>query len=338
MIGLNSYKRFLILFFRIAQQAKNKIKIFITLLVVFLVTVQVSAIDIYSDTFKLKNGDTYLGVFDTSALDAAEKSFLSAYLSSDKCLITYHPNAVNGSGNGIYYLIYYVDAVSSTVSISENGLSELHFNGSAGSVVAKGTCWSAESDGTLKYLYDSSFSPNSWLSDTVIIGGTAATSINFPSPVSSYAADYVGTLYLEDNSGLMSEVAPDPDDSGGILGFLSSFWDKLKDFFVSLFVPSSGYITDWYKSISSAFNAKFSNLTALYTGLTGFFSGLHDESSDLSFSVAADSLYDGNDAFSFNISDYFSDMFGFVKGVLTGLVVLCTIIVCYRRIISMFSE
>lgn len=336
MIGLNSYKRFLILFFRIAQQAKNKIKIFITLLVVFLVTVQVSAIDIYSDTFRQKNGDTYLGVFDTKSLTDSEKVHLRAFLDSDKTIITYHPNAVNGAGNGIYYLLYYPNAVASTVVIGEDGLAELHFSGTTGEFVVYGTTWSAEDDGTLRYLYDTSLASNGWLSHAVIVGGSAVTSIDFPSPVSGYAADYIGTLYLEDNDGFMSEAPPAEND--GILGFLSSFWDKLKDFFVSLFVPSSGYITDWYKSISSDFNAKFSNLTALYTGLTGFFSGLHDESSDLSFSVSADSLYNGNDAFNFNISDYFSDMFGFVKGVLTGLVVLCTIIVCYRRIISMFSE
>lgn len=297
---------------------------------VLLLTIQVSAIDVYSDTFKVRNGDTYLGIFDTKSLGDVEKAYLRDFLSSDKTMITFNPKAISGAGNGIYYLIYYVDSVSSTVTVGDGGLAELHFSGATGVTVAKGTCWSAEDDGTLRFLYDSTFTSNGWLSDAVIIGGSASTSIQFPSPVSSYAADYVGTLYLEDNSGLMSEVEPKPDDSGGILGFLSGFWDNLKNSFIGLFVPSEGFFKAWYNDLSSQASAKLGAVFTLNQQIVSFFNGI----SSSSVSITAP---DGTQQDLFAYSRL-NDFRNFLRSALTGLVVLLTWIYCYRKIIEMIKE
>lgn len=296
-----------------------------------LLTVQCFAIDIYSDTFKQKNGDTYLGVFDTKSLTDSEKVHLRAFLDSDKTIITYHPNAVNGVGNGIYYLLYYPKAVASTVVIGEDGLAELHFNGTTSEYIVYGTVWSAEDDGTLRYLYDTKLASNGWLSHAVIIGGTAATSIQFPSPVSSYAADYVGTLYLEDNDGLMSEVKPEPDDNGGILGFLSGFWDNLKNTFIGLFIPSDGFFEAWYNDLSKTFSDKLGTIFTLNQQIVSFFNSI--DAADSALTVTMDGK-------NYNVfgADIFVTLLGWIRPIVTGLVILCTWIFCYRKIITMVSE
>lgn len=301
----------------------------ICLCTVLLLTIHVFAY--YSPNLTYEDGNNVLGTFLTSAITDENKSAVREWLDSDLSLIVYVPSSQR------YLLLIANTADNLIINRSSDGLAVLYLSGGA-----TGTVWDVEGD-NLEFAAMTSINSTPILSDCVIIGGRyfSTCDVSFPTPIDTYTADITGSsLFLRDDGGLMSdtEIDNEDEDSGGILGFLSDFWDKLKDFFIGLFVPEDGYFQKWYQSLKAAVDEKLSGVSSLYNGLTSFFDSLSGSSETIRFEIPANHFFTGSPAISADIFENLSSVISFIRGVLTGAVVLFTAIICYRKLVTIFRE
>lgn len=293
-------------------------------LAVCLLTVHVFAYD--APNLTPEDGNTVLGTFITSVLTDDNKNKVREWLDSDLNLMVYVPSTER-------YLLLDVTALNSiVVTRTSNGLAELYFREGA-----TGTVWDVNGS-ELTFAAVTTFSATTYQKDCVIVGGRYMTNSNvtLPTPTNTYVADIQGSLLLRDDGGLMSD--PETEEGGGILGFLSDFWNKLKDFFIGLFVPEDGYFQQWYQSLKTAVDKKLSAISALYNGLTGFFNSLSGRTTSIVLEIPANHFYAGSPSVSADIFEKLGSVLSFLRGVLTGAIVLFTAIICYKKLVTIFSE
>ena len=259
-------------------------RLFALVLAVFLsLSLSFSALALSFDRFEYKNGDTYLGIFDVNGLTELEYSQYYSIVTSPNCFVVYSDYSPNGESGDFYYLFDIED--TSAVSILNNE--------SKGN---RADLWSFEAvnsyndcnvsglyfrdNGSGKLVYEGIYNhPNErTMYSLIILGGLGADDLDYSYLTVDAVANVKGQLIIEDNYN-PDAIPPDDDTEedgygSGILGWLHSFWDTLRDFFLSLFIPSDGFFSDWYNEIKTAFDAKFSSLTELFSLLTGFFNGL----------------------------------------------------------------
>ncbi|MDD3022268.1 MAG: hypothetical protein PHX61_15030 [Alphaproteobacteria bacterium] len=301
-------------------------RLFFALLTVCLLTVHVWAYD--APNMTPEGSDTVLETFITSAMSEDEKQIIRDWLDDDLSFIVYVPSTER------YLLLRANVANKLIVNRSSSGLAIIYLNGGA-----IGTAWDLDGD-ALSFAARSNINSSPALSECVIVGGRYfdTCDVTFPSPINTYVADFEGRLLLRDDGGLMSDPETEPGEDGGILGFLKGFWDKLKDFFVGLFVPEDGYFQQWYQSLKAAVDEKLSSISALYNGLTGFFNGLSGRDVSVIIEIPANHFYSGSPAVSADIFATLGAVLSFLRGVLTGFVVLLTAIICYKKLVTIFSE
>ena len=295
-------------------------------LIVCLLTVQVLAYD--APNLMPEGSDTVLGTFITSALTEDEKQLVRDWLNDDLSFIVYVPSIQR------YLLLRANVADTMVINRSSGGLAIVYLNGGA-----VGTVWDVDGD-DITFAARTTINATPFLSEVVILGGRYfdTCDVTFPTPINTYVADFDGRLLLRDDGGLMSEPETEPGDDGGILGFLKGFWDKLKDFFIGLFIPEEGYFQQWYQSLKTEVDKKLSAISALYNGLTGFFNGLSGRDASVILEIPANHFYDGSPAVSADIFDKLGSVVSFLRGILTGFIVLFTAIICYKKLVTIFSE
>ena len=288
----------------------------LALFLLFSFAVNSFAVNIYDEYFQVIDGNTYLGTFATNPLTDLQKDNLRSFLDNQLNFILANDN------HTCFYLLSLSNESGFSIDYIYDGSCLITLNCNV-----SGTVWSCAGDGIL--TYDSVFVRDSGdeLNGFIIVGGRAFSTCNitFPSPVSDYVADYEGSLMLCDDGGLMSDPVNggsnnDDSEQSGILSFLSDFWEKLKSFFLGLFVPSEGYFKSWYNEVKAAFEDKLSPIFALYEQLSSFF----------------DSVSAAEDTTLFN-NPFLVSCLSWVKGLITGLVLLLTLIASYKKIISFIA-
>ena len=135
----------------------------------------------------------------------------------------------------------------------------------------------------------------------------------------------------------MSDIE-EPDNGGGILGFLKGFWDALKDAFIGLFVPREGFFADYFKDIQSVASVKMGGLLSLYNAMLGAFQSLNGDTPSMIFEIPANSMFPYSPLVTFDVLGRVRPYVAWVKGFLTGCVVLFTAVVCYRRLVTLFEQ
>lgn len=153
----------------------------------------------------------------------------------------------------------------------------------------------------------------------------------------NYFIEYEGVLYIVDDLG---------EEGGGgadflswlkrLWGWLSSFWDKLVEVLLSLFVPGEGYFDDWFRELREAFTAKLGGLDEVFSELQAIF---RDPSGagDLVIAMPAGMIYEGSPGAEVSLIEFMQPILKFVRPVLTGLVVILTVIGCYKRVIALVN-
>lgn len=302
---------------RIKKTALSSALILLAAMLIFQLSLCSFAVKL--DILNYRNGNTYLETFVTSTENDTVYNEFVELITSQTSLIAYDSDLEK---------IYLVDIDSTdnvTVGVNSAGLCYI-FADTAGDGFG-GQGWDINGE-NIVYSSKHFWTPGTTLSNVILLGGLALDDIDIlyaDGMDDTYIADIEGQLIIvddrengsDDNTGSSGE----DDESGGILGFLGDFWDKFKSFLLGLFVPTEDYFKNWYSEIKSAFDKKFGALTEFYNTLTGFFDGV-DTSSSTS-GIFADSL--------------FSDWLDWLRDVITGLILILTVYVCYRRIIALIS-
>lgn len=304
-------------------------RLFILVLVIILIisfSVTAIAVSVDSECFYYdsSDGNTHLATIAASSMTPEFLSYYEDWKQSDRRMLCCNPD-------GTTFFFYNLN-VTATVTLTYpfSGTDSLGIN-----------CSGADIDEDVGLLFSCTLSDDGYLypdssvwgdSDCPLCGRYTALDqyiilcspslqkeITFPSPVSAYVVDYIGSLSIEDDLDDSSNNGDDSEQSG-ILGFLSDFWEKLKSFFLGLFVPSEGYFKAWYNEVKAAFEEKLSPIFALYEQLTSFFNNV---------SAAEDTTLFNNPILVSCLS--------WVKGLITGLVLLLTLIAAYKKIISFIA-
>ncbi|WMJ84286.1 hypothetical protein ACS3UN_07985 [Oscillospiraceae bacterium LTW-04] len=277
----------------------------------------------------VENGNSVLETFITSTMDDTSKERVRSFLASELGLVLYIPSSDR-------YLLLEVKSPDSIFvdTLSPNGLANLVFTDGALGVVFD------VSGPNMTFAALTTFGLNSFQKDCVIVSGRYFDSctMNFPTPTSPYVADFEGSLFFRDDGGLMSDIKEEPDDGGGILGFLKGFWDALKDAFIGLFVPSEGFFADYFEDIRAVASVKMGGLLSLYNALLGAFQSLNGDTPSMTFQIPANSMFPYSPLVTFDVLGHVRSYVEWVKGFLTGCVVLFTAVVCYRRLVTLFEQ
>lgn len=302
---------------KIRRYALSSARVILAAMLIFQLSLCSFAVKL--DILNYRDGNTYLETFITSTLpDSIYEEFVSL-VTSPTSLITYSYD----TGNVCLIDIKSMDNVS--ISVNSSGLCNIEAVSSGKGF--GGQIWNPSGD-NWESGAGLAYTPGTTMRNVVLIGGLALDDIDIlysDGMDTTYIADIEGKMIVvddrEDGDSDSADTPEDDENSGGILDFLGNFWDKFKSFLVGLLVPSEDYFKDWYSEIKSAFDKKFGALTEFYNTLTGFFDGV-DTSSSTS-GIFSDPL--------------FSDWLSWIRDVITGLIVLLTIYVCYRRIIDLIS-
>lgn len=288
---------------------------------ILLAAMLIFQLSLYSFAVKLdildyRDGDTYLETFRTTIIaDSVYNSFISL-VNSSTCLVTYSYD----TGNVCIFDIVSTDNIS--VSVNSSGLCDIE--AVVGGKGFQGQIWEPVGDGYWELNSYLAYTPGTTMRNVVLVAGASINDIDVlyaDGNTDSFFADISGTFWIVHDRDKVNTPADTEDEDDGILGFLKDFWEKLKEILIGLFVPSDGFLEKWFNEIKDAFNKKFGVLTEFYNTLTGFFDGIDTENTD-------------NGIFS---DPLFSDWLSWLRDVITGLVLLLTIYLCYQRIVNMIS-
>lgn len=277
--------------------------------------------------FVIENGNTVLGTFKTSTINATQKQLMRDWMTSNR-------NLLFRSNNGSYYFITFPIGSKYYINRSANGLATINFLGSnQGLVFANRT-----SNGVYDTALDFVGGPNTPLYSGLIITSNILTAenISLPTPV-DYIASWQGDLIIRDDDGLFDSE----NESDGLLGWLKNFWDSLLNFVKSIFVPEDGYFEKWYNDIRTAANEKFKGILGVYDTLKGGFEDLQSSTSNgitLKISFPENHFFSGSPVISADFTKHLSSLISFVKIVLTSIVVVYTGINCYKYLIVLFEQ
>jgi len=295
----------------------------LTLLLLFSFAVTAFAVEL--DILEYRDGNTYLGTFETSTLSDSVKAEFEQLITSPTSLITYSYDT------GHVCIVDIVSTDNVFVSVNSDGLCDI--TAVTGGEGFGGQIWEKSGDVWTLGPYLSQ-TPDTTLRDVVLVGGLALDDIDIfgsDGVDDTYIADIDGLLYVSDDSDSISGGGSDVGSGGsddeedsedsGVLGFLGDFWNKFKSFLVGLFVPSEGYFKAWYNELKAAFEEKLSPIFDLFNQISGFFDGL---------SAASD------DSTLFN-NTLFAPWLSWIRALVTGLVLLLTFIAAYKKIISFIA-
>jgi len=125
----------------------------------------------------------------------------------------------------------------------------------------------------------------------------------------------------------------------------SNWWDAfgwfgdIANFIKYLVVPPENYWHNRLAKLNGLINAKFSGLGQLYQTLNDFFYKLGDPAPvDFKFKIPDNFLYPGYKGFSLDIFSITGPYLRFLRSFLTACCFVLTIIICYHKIRTFFTE
>ncbi len=118
-----------------------------------------------------------------------------------------------------------------------------------------------------------------------------------------------------------------------------SWLGDIANFIKYLFVPSENYFHNRLSHLNSLVNEKFGGLGQLYQTLNDFFRKLSSPASvRLEFTMPDDFFWQGYSGFSMNFLQSAAPYLNLLRNVLTAAFFLLTVIVCYHKLRTFFTE
>lgn len=129
------------------------------------------------------------------------------------------------------------------------------------------------------------------------------------------------------------------EDSGGHWWDAFSWFGEIANFVKSLIVPPENYWHNRLTKLNSLVNAKFSGLGQLYQTLNDFFRKLADPASvQLKVSIPDNFFFSGYRGVSIDFLGSAAPYIRFLRSALSGSCFLFTVIVCYHKVRTFFTE
>ena len=140
--------------------------------------------------------------------------------------------------------------------------------------------------------------------------------------------------------GILAVTAFAADGSGGGHWWEAFSWfGDVANFIKSLIVPPENYWHNRLAKLNSLVNAKFSGLGQLYRTLDQFFRVLADPApAQLKVSIPDNFFYQGYRGISVDFFAAAAPYIRFLWSVLSGSCFLITVIVCYHKVRTFFTE
>lgn len=323
-------------FLRAAGRPGRKIVLHSLCVVLALVLGAVPALAVRLPEAEAEDGNTVIATFITSALEDVNKAYLREWMASER-------NLLLRRSDGSYDFLIIPDGVTITVSVGSNGLANLTFGGVATSVTGlRMMGWTDDvrefnGHGNVAYAYLTG--PR----DCILVSGTIFTSdkVTLPMPTGSYVAEFDGKLLLRDDGGLFGAGGEEGGWWQGLLDWLAGFWDALWNFFIRLLVPDKGYFEKWMEELREAANEKLGAVFDMYDALTELFDSLQSDTGQagsLKLTLPANYLYPGFGGAEADAMPMVLKFTGFLRPVLSSIVLLYTLIICYKRIVVLFEQ
>ncbi len=142
------------------------------------------------------------------------------------------------------------------------------------------------------------------------------------------------TLLWDDAVSPAPEEPDAPPEEDTVSDFLSGFWDS----FVGLFIPEDGYFEAWFSEVREAFDRRVGGVGGLIAYIRQKSQALKDGSygrSSLVISLPKDFLYSGFPGVTGDALSGLGPLLGWIRGVLTAIVVLFTAMAVLRRVIAL---
>ena len=118
-----------------------------------------------------------------------------------------------------------------------------------------------------------------------------------------------------------------------------SWFKEIANFIKALVVPPENYWHNRLAKLNGLVNAKFSGLGQLYQTLNDFFYKLGDPTpAEFKFRLPDNFLYPGYKGFSLDIFSITGPYLRFLRSFLTACCFVFTVIVCYHKIRTFFTE
>lgn len=305
---------------------KRVVAVIFAIVLSLCLTVSSFAFTLPSKFQKVRDGNTYVGVFKTTLMTPEQKAFMKDWFQFPERAICY----VSRTANLLYFELF-DSAVPLTYDVSDpNGafvmfgasvssryvvfdLDTLNPRGAIVGTASYGEAGAVEFGNFVFWLYMAKNCPN------------------FHRYPSEQLLDYVGFLHFEDDGGLEEGG----NDGGGILDWLTSFWDKFMQMLLGLFVPRSGYLDSWFSDIRSAFEAKTGGLSSVFSSVLASFNSLKTAPQNrlvLNFTLPPNWLYSGFSGKTVNLLGSAGGFFDWIRPVFNGVVLLFTFIICYQKL------
>jgi len=304
----------------------------VIVLLVLCLSVPVFAVELPRSV--VRDGDTYLETFLVKGSYQEHIDFWKEWQQSDR-------NILGFMYDGFYYFIVVPDGATVSVSTRDAATHRLNL------VISKvSTCIrfspSVDENGTFEFSEYYTVSANTPYVLNGIAAGTYFNTTGYTLPALSwdYIGEFIGNLAIVDDLG--------DDDGGGLLDglldffsniwdWLTSFWDSFKNALLSLFVPSNGYFTNWFSEIKAAFEAKTGGITGVFEhiadSLDTLKSGSVSESSVI-LKTNDNYLFSGYKGISVDLLAHAKPLLQFLRNVFNGILVIVTVITCYKQLIK----
>lgn len=168
--------------------------------------------------------------------------------------------------------------------------------------------------------------------DKYLVGGTYFKDYNYPNLGFEYVLNYPGTLVIVDDLGSAG-------GSDSILDWLSSFWDKFIEMLKSIFIPSPDYFQNFFNEIKTAFENKLGGIGELLGAVSNMFDSLKnvDSESSLTISIPDNQFYNGYKGLEVDAFQHIKPLMFYVRGILNSILVVFTVVICYKKIVSIIK-
>lgn len=309
----------------------KKTRLFIvSFLLCLILSVNVSAFKLGEQHQWIDGDITYIGTFKTSLLSDEQKTFMRNWFSSDKTVCSFM-----ASSNIIRFYIF-KDNISFSASqvnnmigltfVSNNEVEFISFNYQTmeplNNEIHRESIYA-----NVPYFVNSIISRPLFLHYDVDV-----TNIN-PALFIEYDTKYLAFI---DDDGLIEVEQPEEPDTG-IIGWLKNFWEKLKQLFISIFVPEDGYLQQWYNDIKTAFEKKVGGLSSAFSNLSSAFNSLKtsaEERTKIILTLPDNWIFQGYKGTSVDLLGYAGGFMSFLRNIFNGIILISTIIICYKNLIK----
>lgn len=118
-----------------------------------------------------------------------------------------------------------------------------------------------------------------------------------------------------------------------------SWFGDIANFVKSLVVPPANYFHNRLSKLNDIANQKFAGVGQLYQIINDFFYKLGDPAAaDMTLRIPNNFLFSGYQGFSLNFFGAASPYIKFLRGFLTASFTILTVIVCYTKLRTFFTE